>query len=66
VYGFPNSDGMVFNMNENAYVSFKNMPTDNTMNSLIIELIGDDDEALPSEVLQQLFGKVSLAIDWMQ
>lgn len=66
VYGFPNSDGMVFNLNENSYVSFKNMPTDNTMNSLIIELISDDDEALPSEILQQLFGKVSLAIDWMQ
>lgn len=66
VYGFPNSDGIVFNLNENSYVSFKNMPTDNTMNSLIIELISDDDEALSSEVLQQLFGKVSLAIDWMQ
>lgn len=66
VFGFPNSDGIVFNLNENSYVSFKNMPTDNTMNSLIIELIGDDGEALPSEVLQQLFGKVSLAVDWMQ
>ena len=66
VYGFPNSDGIVFNVNENSYVSFKNMPTDNTMNSLIIELISDDGEALSSEVLQQLFGKVSLAIDWMQ
>jgi hypothetical protein len=42
------------------------MPTDNTMNSLIIELISDDDEVLTSEVLQQLFGKVSLAVDWMQ
>ena len=66
VYGFPNSDGIVFNLNENSYVSFKNMPTDNTMNALIIELISDDGESLPSEVLQQLFGKVSLAIDWMQ
>lgn len=66
VYGFPNSDGIVFNLNENSYVSFKNMPTDNTMNALIIELISDDGEALSSEVLQQLFGKVSLAIDWMQ
>ena len=66
VYGFPNSDGIVFNMNENSYVSFKNMPTDNTMNNLIVELIGDDNETLPSEILRQLFGKVSLAIDWMQ
>jgi hypothetical protein len=66
VYGFPNNDGIVFNLNENSYVSFKNMPTDNTMNNLIVELIGDDGEALSSEILQQLFGKVSLAIDWMQ
>ena len=66
VYGFPNSDGIVFNVNENSYVSFKNMPTDNTMNNLIVELIGDEGEALSSEILQQLFGKVSLAIDWMQ
>jgi hypothetical protein len=29
-------------------------------------LISDDDEVLTSEVLQQLFGKVSLAVDWMQ
>jgi hypothetical protein len=36
------------------------------MNNLIVELIGDDGEALSSEILQQLFGKVSLAIDWMQ
>lgn len=66
VNGFPNNDGLVFNMNENSYVSFKNMPTDNTMNSLIVEIVGDDDEALPSEILRQLFGKVSLAIEWMQ
>lgn len=66
VFGFPNSDGIVFNLNENSYVSFKNMPTDNTMNSLIVELISDDGEELPSQVLQQLFGKISLAIDWMQ
>ena len=66
VFGFPNSDGIVFNLNENSYVSFKNMPTDNTMNSLIVELISDDNEELPSSVLQQLFGKISLAIDWMQ
>lgn len=66
VYGFPNNDGIIFNLNENSYVSFKNMPIDNTMNALIIELISDDNEALSSEVLKQLFGKVSLAIDWMQ
>lgn len=67
VNGFPNSDGVLFNMNEDAKIRFKEMATSNATTQLIVDLIAKEDgETVPltPELLQKLYGKLCLAIDW--
>ena len=66
VSGFPNNDTVLFHLNDESFINFKTMITDNTTQELIIELSGTDNDNLTLEVLKQLFGKLVLNIDWIQ
>lgn len=66
VSGFPNSDQVIFHINETSYINFKTMITDNTTQELIIELLSEEGDILTIELLKKLFGKITLSIDWVQ
>lgn len=62
---FPNIDGIVFDINEDAYIGYKSMNITNTIDGLKIQII-DDDNAVSLDTLKQIYGKLTLAIDWVQ
>lgn len=62
---FPNIDGIVFDINEDAFIGYKSMNITNTIDGLKIQII-DDDNAVGLDTLKQLYGKLTLAIDWVQ
>lgn len=73
VSGFPNSDGVVFNLNEKSLVQFKSMMANATTQSLTVELISREyvngiwsEEILSPEILQTLYGKITFDVDWVQ
>ena len=62
---FPNMDGVVFFINEDAFIGFKSMNVSNTIDGLKVSIIGDD-EKVSLDTLRRLYGKLSLSVDWVQ
>lgn len=62
---FPNTDGIVFNINEESQVSFKLMAVSNTLDALTVQLVSDKENVNIAE-LKKLYGKLSLSVDWCQ
>ena len=62
---FPNTDGVVFNINEESQVSFKLMAVSNTLDALTVQIVSDKENVNIDE-LKKLYGKLSLSVDWCQ
>lgn len=62
---FPNTDGIVFNINEESMVEFKLMSINNTIDSLTVQLISEN-KNVNIEELKRIYGKLSLSVDWCQ
>ena len=62
---FPNIDGTIFYINEDSYVDFKTMAIDNTVDGIRVKLISDN-ESLNLTELKALYGKLCVAVDWIQ
>lgn len=62
---FPNIDGVIFDINEDSLIGYKSMNISNTIDGLKIQII-DGDNAVSLETLKQIYGKLTLAIDWVQ
>ena len=62
---FPNIDGTIFYINEDSYVDFKTMAIDNTVDGIRINLRSDN-ELLSLTELKALYGKLCVAVDWIQ
>lgn len=62
---FPNIDGTIFYINEDSYVDFKTMAIDNTVDGIRIKLQSEN-ESLSLTELKALYGKLCVAIDWIQ
>lgn len=62
---FPNIDGVIFDINEDSLIGYKSMNITNTIDGLKIQII-DGDNAVGLETLKQIYGKLTLAIDWVQ
>lgn len=61
---FPNGDGVVFHSNEESQVEFKEMTTDNTQDCINLQLVSGD-EILQLDVLKELYGGMTLSVDWV-
>lgn len=62
---FPNIDGTIFYINEDSYVDFKTMAINNTSDGVRIKLLSNN-ESLSLTELRALYGKLCVAIDWIQ
>lgn len=62
---FPNIDGTIFYINEDSYVDFKTMAINNTADGVRVKLLSNND-ALSLTELKALYGKLCVAIDWIQ
>ena len=62
---FPNIDGTIFYINEDSYVDFKTMAINNTSDGVRVKLLSNN-EALSLTELRVLYGKLCVAIDWIQ
>ena len=62
---FPNIDGVIFDINEDSLIDYKSMNITNTIDGLNIQII-DGDNTVSLETLKQIYGKLTLAIDWVQ
>ena len=62
---FPNIDGTIFYINEDSYVDFKTMAIDNTVDGIRIKLQSEN-ESLSLTELKALYGKLCVAVDWIQ
>ena len=62
---FPNMDGIIFYINEDAFIDFKTMAINNTIDGIKIHILGGDD-ALDRETLKRLYGKLTVSVDWVQ
>lgn len=62
---FPNMDGVVFFINEDAFIGFKSMNVSNTIDGLKVSIVGDG-EKVNLETLRRLYGKLTLSVDWVQ
>lgn len=62
---FPNIDGTIFYINEDSYVDFKTMAINNTSDGVRVKLLSNN-EALGLTELRALYGKLCVAIDWIQ
>lgn len=62
---FPNIDGTIFYINEDSYVDFKTMAIDNTVNGIRVNLLSDNEQLGLAE-LKALYGKLCVAVDWIQ
>lgn len=61
---FPNGDGVIFHSNEESQVEFKEMTTDNTQDCVNLQLVSGD-EVLQLDVLKELYGGLTLSVDWV-
>ena len=61
---FPNGDGVVFHSNEESQVEFKEMTTDNTQDSINLQLVSGG-EVLQLETLKALYGGITVSVDWV-
>lgn len=62
---FPNIDGTIFYINEDSYVDFKTMAIDNTVDGIRVNLLSDNEQLSLAE-LKALYGKLCVAVDWIQ
>lgn len=62
---FPNIDGTIFYINEDSYVDFKTMAINNTADGIRVKLLSNN-ESLSLTELQALYGKLCVAVDWIQ
>lgn len=62
---FPNIDGVIFDINEESFIGYKSMNITNTIDGLKIQIM-DDDDTVSLDTLKQIYGKLTLAIDWVQ
>lgn len=62
---FPNIDGVIFDINEDSLIGYKSMNISNTIDGLKIQII-DGYNVVGLETLKQIYGKLTLAIDWVQ
>lgn len=62
---FPNIDGTIFYINEDSFVDFKTMAINNTSDGVRVKLLSNN-EALSLTELKALYGKLCVAIDWIQ
>lgn len=62
---FPNIDGTIFYINEDSYVDFKTMAINNTSDGVRVKLLSNN-ESLSLTELKALYGKLCVAIDWIQ
>lgn len=62
---FPNNDGVIFYINEDAHVVFKTMSITNTTDGLTIQ-IHSGGEPVTKELLARMYGKLAVSIDWEQ
>ena len=61
---FPNNNGVIFHINEESQVEFKEMLTDNTQDDIKLQLISNK-EPLTLTLLKSLYGNISLSHDWV-
>lgn len=61
---FPNNNGVIFHLNEESQVEFKEMMTDNTQDDIKLQLISKN-EPLTLPLLQSLYGNISISLDWV-
>lgn len=61
---FPNGDGVVFHSNEESQVEFKEMTTDNTQDSINLQLVSGG-EVLQLNTLKALYGGITVSVDWV-
>lgn len=61
---FPNSNGVIFHLNEESQVEFKEMMTDNTQDEIKLQLISKN-EPLTLSLLKSLYGNISISLDWV-
>lgn len=61
---FPNGDGVVFHSNEESQVEFKEMTTDNTQDSINLQLVSGG-EVLQLDTLKSLYGGITVSVDWV-
>lgn len=61
---FPNNNGVIFHLNEESQVEFKEMMTDNTQDDIKLQLISKN-EPLTLPILQSLYGNISISLDWV-
>ena len=61
---FPNSNGVIFHLNEESQVEFKEMLTDNTQDEIKLQLISKN-EPLALSLLKSLYGNISISLDWV-
>ena len=62
---FPSIDGTIFYINEDSYVEFKTMTINNTADGIHVKLLSNDEQLSLTE-LKALYGKLCVAIDWIQ
>lgn len=62
---FPNNDGVIFYINEDAHVVFKTMSITNTTDGLTIQ-IHSGGEPVTKELLSRMYGKLAVSVDWEQ
>lgn len=62
---FPNMDGIIFFINEDSFIGFKSMYITNTIDGLKVSIISND-EKIGLDTLKQIYGKLSLSVDWVQ
>jgi len=62
---FPNIDGTIFYINEDSYVDFKTMAINDTSDGIRVRLVSDN-ESLNLTELKALYGKLCVAVDWIQ
>lgn len=62
---FPNIDGTIFYINEDSYVDFKQMAINSTADGVRVKLLSNN-ESLSLTELRALYGKLCVAIDWIQ
>ena len=62
---FPNIDGTIFYINEDSYVDFKAMAINNTSDGIRVKLLSNK-ESLNLTELKALYGKLCVAVDWIQ
>ena len=62
---FPSIDGTIFYINEDSYVDCKMMTINNTEDGIHVKILSNDKQLSLTE-LKALYGKLYVAVDWVQ